>query len=245
MDNIKCSLENVEIQRQTPQGNFTLSIPKLEFSTAEGNKIPIMGISGAGKSTLLDILAAMMLPTQGQIAWWFKQTSREKPDYSWGSKPKWKKYHDLRELRRVYFGFSFQDSTLTPYFTVEENLTYPQFLNGISKAEARKKAQEMLDSVSLAGKLQHFPRQLSGGERQRVALIQAIMNEPQVLFADEPTGSLDHITRNQVMNVLYQWVGDRSDRLLLWVTHHKDDPKDAKTNRALIVENGACRWKIL
>ena len=104
--------------------------------------------------------------------------------------------------------------------------------------EDEKKQQHVL--------FERFPAQLSGGQRQRVALVQAMIHNPYVLFADEPTGSLDRETRKQVMNVLYAWVDEpqqRGKRLLLWVTHHENDPRDSGVQRMLYIKSGSCEWR--
>ncbi|MCP4697258.1 MAG: ATP-binding cassette domain-containing protein, partial [Gammaproteobacteria bacterium] len=242
----QCILEDVQVRRNTPQGqSFVLQVPHLEISTEQGNKIPVLGVSGAGKSTFLDVIATMTIPARGRIIWCFPESgSRKAREYSWGSEEWWKKRGDLRELRRMRFGFSFQDSTLIPHLTIRENLVYPQSLSGKSTREANGNARAMLEKVcgseimesgGVENFFNRFPHQLSGGQRQRIALIQSMMNDPQVLFADEPTGSLDRLTRQRVMEVLYQWADERSDRLLLWVTHHESDPLEADAKRALLI----------
>jgi putative ABC transport system ATP-binding protein len=114
-------------------------------------------------------------------------------------------------LRRGYFGFSFQNSTLSSYLTVIENIAYPLLVQGISWQLAGEQAKTTLRAVLLSHEqlvslAQRFPNQLSGGQRQRVALAQALVHNPYVLFADEPTGQVDLPSRQQVMNVLKRWV---------------------------------------
>ena len=240
---LKCELQQILLERDH---QFALSIPKLSIAT-EGtdavNKLPLMGKSGAGKSTLLNILAAIEWPDAGTVAWWFP----DRPEaIRWNQRGP--SAEQVRLLRRKYFGFAFQDSTLLQHLRVCDNLCYPLLFNGYAPKDALTTAWQALDTVLLddekcykAELFRQFPARLSGGQRQRVALIQAMIHNPCVLFADEPTGSLDRVTRQQVMNVLYQWVDDvrhTGERLLLWVTHHENDPRDARVPWILNIANG-------
>ena len=229
---------------------FSLSIPDLRISTQGEvaiNKLPFMGESGAGKSTLLNVMAAIEWPNKGVVSWSFP----DKKAISWSVRGL--SSSDARLLRRKYFGFAFQDSTLLPHLRVCDNLYYPLLFTGMSAKEAHEKAWQALDRVLLDDEKKYkddlfrrFPAKLSGGQRQRIALVQAMVHEPYVLFADEPTGSLDRNTRQQVMNVLYDWVEEaryKDKRLLLWVTHHENDPVDAGVHEVLSMKSGLCRLK--
>jgi len=213
--------------------------------------LPLMGPSGQGKSTLLYLLAALKWPSQGEITWTF-------PDgkiFGWGvgGRAIQTDYsNDAVTLRRHYFGFAFQSSTLSPYLTVIENIAYPLLLQGQDWETALPIAQTTLNEVLLpnekndinqsASFLHRFPAQLSGGQRQRVALAQAIVHDPYVLFADEPTGQLDLHTRKQIMMVLKRWVEkNRGQRCLIWVTHHHLGDLDLMGIEQLIfVDNKQC-----
>jgi ABC-type lipoprotein export system ATPase subunit len=211
------------------------------------NKIPFMGVSGAGKSTLLNIMAAIEWPHCGTVSWTF-------PD---NTKITWTQdglsASEARKLRCEYFGYAFQSSTLMPHLRICDNLCYPLQFKGYSTKKAYHTAWEALEKVLLDDEkkqkdelFKRFPSQLSGGQRQRVSLVQAMIHDPYVLFADEPTGSLDRETRKQVMNVLYEWVDDREhkgSRLLLWVTHHENDPRDSGVDRKLYIKSGLHEWK--
>ena len=242
-----CELSDVLISRGTHSSNpFELSIPILSLSPEllGSNKLPIMGVSGAGKSTLLNLIAAIEWPhtKAGNICWTFPDGKK----ISWGLQGP--DSGQLKLLRQKYFGFSFQSSTLIPHLTIEENLSYPLENCGNSREESRIKALEFLESVigsDAITMLQQYPHQLSGGEKQRVALIQSIVHDPSVLFADEPTGSLDVNTRRIVMDVLVRWVDAApGKRFLIWVTHHDDDPMEHKLERKLSVSDGGCRWQL-
>ena len=240
--NIRCHLQQILLEREN---GFTLRIATFKLPVrGDGalNRIPLMGISGAGKSTLLNIMAAIEWPHQGAVSWSFPDGvtitwSHDGPTSS-----------ETRRLRREYFGYAFQDSTLMEHLRIGENLSYPLLLKGYSVEQAHECARQALkrvlldtETVNLDEFLTRFPAQLSGGQRQRVALVQAMIHDPYVLFADEPTGSLDWETRRQVMDVLYAWVDDpahRGQRLLLWVTHHQHDPQDAQVQQFLHINAG-------
>jgi putative ABC transport system ATP-binding protein len=245
---VTCQLHDIVLERDN---GFKLEISDFQIPPQDGgmhNKIPFMGVSGAGKSTLLNIMAAIEWPHHGTISWRFPDSTV----ISWS--------HDgpsgaeARKLRREYFGYAFQDSTLMPHLQIRENLSYPLEFKGYSSKQAHNIAWEALEKVLLAEEKQQkdelfkrFPAQLSGGQRQRVALVQAMIHDPYVLFADEPTGSLDRETRKQVMKVLYEWVDDREHygkRLLLWVTHHENDPRDADVHHMLYIRSGSHEWRV-
>ncbi|PID58505.1 ABC transporter ATP-binding protein [candidate division KSB3 bacterium] len=241
---LRCTVENISLERNH---DFKLCIPSLEVCTKGHNaitKLPLMGKSGAGKSTLLNLMAAVEWPDTGGISWEFPD--RDAP-ITWsknGPSPA-----QVRLLRRRYFGFAFQDSTLLTHMSVRENLSYPLILNGLPPCQAYEAAWNALDRVLLDDErsyknelFRQFPSKLSGGQRQRTALVQAMIHNPCVLFADEPTGSLDRATRKQVMQSLYNWVDDQrycGKRLLLWVTHHENDPCDAGAQWILKVDSGS------
>ena len=241
-----CKLTDILVERRKDgKGVFRLAVPDLVLrrNGTTLNKLPIMGISGAGKSTLMNVMAAIEWPQseKGKVTWRF-------PDgnvVSWGAggvTP-----GQTRLLRQQYFGFAFQSSTLIPHLTIEENLTYPMEMRGVPRTKARQKAAAVLDQVmrtDVDAMLHSYPFQLSGGEMQRVALIQSLIHDPVVLFTDEPTGSLDPVTRKTVMKVLTEWVAEAPDRrMLIWVTHHERDPQEQDVGTRLDVCDGTCRWQ--
>jgi putative ABC transport system ATP-binding protein len=168
----------------------------------EGDSIAIVGASGSGKTTLLGLLAGLDLPTQGRIVL---------------------AGHDLgtldeearAALRAREVGFVFQSFHLLPSLTAQENVALPLELAG---REDAARAREVLDAVGLGARARHYPRQLSGGEQQRVALARAFVARPRILFADEPTGSLDQRTGQQVGDLLFD-LNAGSDTTLVLVTH--------------------------
>jgi putative ABC transport system ATP-binding protein len=191
-------------------------------AAATGEIVAVMGPSGSGKSTLLHCLAGILTPDTGQV--WFAG----------------RRIDTLREaersaLRRDRFGFVFQSGQLVPELTAEENVALPLLLGGMRRAQAIAEARVWFDRLGLDGLEQRRSGELSGGEAQRVALARGMVTKPEVLFADEPTGSLDSLAGEQVMNLLTD--ATRSERTtVILVTH---DPRVAAyADREVIVRDG-------
>jgi len=221
---------------------------EINFNQSENCKIPILGKSGQGKSTLLYLISMLKRPVKGQIVWTFPDNSIIK----WSSDKNISK--EISVARKKNFGFAFQDNTLLPHLTIMDNLIYPQLYSGILKNEAMNNAKGYLDEAlneeeksKIDSIMNRYPAQLSGGQKQRVALIQALITNPSVLFADEPTGNLDRHTRKSIMNMMDKWVkneifkNSNTDRLLIWVTHHSDDPENMKAKNILHVNKHQCK----
>lgn len=229
---------------------FHLEIPDFAIRAGAGhaNRVPIMGPSGAGKSTLMNLLAGVVWPSgeAGRIAWSFPDGAA----FEWGAAGP--APQDILRLRQRYFGYAFQTATLQPHLTIGENLAYRLELTGTPRRKALARAEALLASVFGTDRgyakrlLARFDTQVSGGEKQRIALMQALIHDPYVLFADEPTGSLDHVTRREVMDVLHLWLDDQpEERLLIWVTHHASDPEDNGTDLRVEVAGQTCTWQRL
>ena len=219
-----CAVNELQILRKNSARTFKLDIDLLELNSVETSKVPFIGRSGEGKSTLLEALATMLMPSRGKIQWLFYRGDRLIRSFEWGDKSLLN-HSDISELRSFYFGFAFQDTTLTPTLTVLENLMYPQMplVNKvIAKNQAKKRFDQVFESTVDRQIRDQYPHQLSGGQRQRVALVQAMINKPFVLFADEPTGNLDVKTRNDVMEIVDDWQQETGG-MFIWVTHHEND----------------------
>jgi len=185
-----------------------------------GETVAIAGISGSGKSTLLGLLAGLDLPSAGEV---FLSRYR---------------LNDLDEdgrarVRGELVGFVFQSFQLLPGLTALENVMLPLELAG--RGNPKEQAAELLGRVGLEGRLQHYPKQLSGGEQQRVAIARAFATEPAILFADEPTGNLDNVTGERVIDVLFRLNADKGTTLVL-VTH--DEHLAGRCERLIRLEAG-------
>lgn len=184
--------------------NHTLTIlDDISFTIERGTTTAIVGTSGSGKSTLLGLLAGLDLPTSGEV--------KIDGNNIYGMN------EDQRALlRKDKIGFVFQSFQLLGHLNALENVMLPLELRNDKQAESKAKA--MLSHVGLGNRLTHFPKYLSGGEQQRVALARAFVTQPQLLFADEPTGSLDTVTGQQVMNLMFDMNREYQSTLII-VTH--------------------------
>ncbi len=183
----------------------------VNMSVNEGEFVAIMGRSGSGKSTLLHQLSLLDTPDDGDILVENKSiihlTDREKTRF-----------------RLHYFGYVFQEYALLPEFTAEESVALPLILTYHSIAESRKKAVEMLRIVGLGDRTNHYPSELSGGEQQRVAIARALINNPKILFADEPCANLDSESSVAILNV-FRKLNRELKQTVIMVTHEPEDEK--------------------
>jgi putative ABC transport system ATP-binding protein len=189
------------------ENSLVTAVDEISFTIDEGEFIAVMGESGAGKSTLLGILGAMNAPTSGRLV------VDDIDVYGLHQEQQ-------ADFRREFLGFIFQSFHLVPYLTVIENVMLPL---AVIKMENRKKqemAKDALAQVGLADKANRLPNQISGGESERVAIARAIVNEPPVLLADEPTGNLDKKTSQEIMELLGRL--NRDGMTIIMVTHSQD-----------------------
>lgn len=178
----------------------------IDLVISQGETLAIAGASGAGKSTLLHILGALDRPTEGKV---FFQGA------DLGSLSE----AELAEIRNRHIGFVFQFHHLLPEFTALENTIMPALIQGMSYKEAARQGEEILTQLGLGHRLLHKPGELSGGEQQRVAVGRALMLNPQVILADEPTGNLDTKTGEEVHNLLMQ-INQEKGITIVVVTHN-------------------------
>ena len=193
----------------------------ISFDIPQGQSCAIVGASGSGKSTLLALLAGLDTPSQGQVQLAGIDIFSLNED-------------QRAQLRARHVGFVFQNFQLLPHYIALENVMMPLELAGQNDAKA--KARHMLEHVGLGQRLSHLPRVLSGGEQQRVALARAFVTQPQVLLADEPTGSLDHVTGQAVADLMFKLNQEQGTTLVL-VTH--DPQLAARCMRSIRIEAGS------
>ncbi|QNO16568.1 ABC transporter ATP-binding protein [Alkalicella caledoniensis] len=191
-------------------GDEVQALRSVSLEIKKGESVSVMGHSGSGKSTLLSIIGALNPPTSGLIEIdgieIYKLSQERRADF-----------------RREYLGFVFQQFQLIPYLTAHENVMLPLTTTSRSNKEKREMAAEALSKVGLGNKMNRLPNQLSGGEQERVAIARAIVNEPPLLLADEPTGSLDTKTGDEIMELFQNLNND--GLTILMVTHNPDNTR--------------------
>jgi putative ABC transport system ATP-binding protein len=205
----------------TSDGDLAI-LHDISFEIGRGESVAIVGASGSGKSTLLSLLAGLDLPSHGQIELMGQNLNLLDED-------------GRARLRGQSIGFVFQSFQLLPHLTALENVMLPLEIAGATQSEARLAAQQWLEKVGLGQRVNHFPKTLSGGEQQRVALARAFINQPTILFADEPTGSLDEASGSRVIELLFELNRENSSTLVL-VTH--DPALAARCGRQLNLQGG-------
>lgn len=194
----------------------------IDFYAGKSEVVSIMGASGAGKSTLLQILGTLSTPDKGTL-------------FIDGTDVTTLSRKEISTFRNRKIGFVFQFHHLLPEFTSLENVMIPALINGAGEADAKKRAAELLDTLGLAERATHKPSELSGGEQQRVAIARALMNKPAVLFADEPSGNLDSVTKAELHQLFFR-LRDELGQTIVIVTH---DPDLAKMcDRSLFMRDG-------
>ena len=214
-------LEAVGVGKQVSSPEGTLAIlADVSLAIARGETVAVMGASGAGKSTLLALLAGLDEPTSGTVRLADRELTTLDED-------------GRAAVRARHVGFVFQSFHLVPSLTAVENVMLPLELAG--RSDARGAALEVLARVGLAERVGHYPRQLSGGEQQRVAIARAFVTRPDVLFADEPTGNLDAVTGERIMELLFGLNAETGTTLVL-VTH--DRALAARCGRIILLDAG-------
>ena len=207
---------------QAGDGSSIHVLRHLEFSAASGEFVAIVGASGSGKSTLLHLLGALDLPTEGEIWLEGHRLADATPA-------------ELAGLRNRRIGFVFQFHHLLRDFSAVENASLPLLIGGSDDAPARDRAADVLRALGLGDRLHHLPGQLSGGEQQRVAVARALVGEPAVVLADEPSGNLDP-SNAASLHELFGSLGQRFGAAVVVATHNRDLAR--RTDRILRLEQG-------
>lgn len=203
-------------------GERTLTVLRdVSFTVPEGSRCAIVGPSGSGKTTLLGLCAGLDRPTSGSVALNGVALNDLNED-------------ELAQIRNQHVGFVFQTFQLIPTLTALENVVVPLELRG--ESGVRRQATELLNQVGLGDRLDHYPAQLSGGEQQRVSLARAFINQPKILFADEPTGNLDGETAEKVSDLLFE-LNEAAGTTLVLVTHNLELAQ--RTQRIITLKAGS------
>jgi len=192
----------------TSDAYCVIALNAIELAVEEGCFLGVMGPSGSGKSTLLSILGGLCHPTAGKVLVddidLYGLSSEKRADF-----------------RREYLGFVFQSFNLIPYLTALENVMLPLAVKRMPVAEKKQRASDVLERVGLSHRMSHLPNQLSGGEQERVAIARALVNEPPLILADEPTGSLDITTSREIMDLFQQL--NTEGQTIIMVTHNEEN----------------------
>jgi lipoprotein-releasing system ATP-binding protein len=211
------------IKRSFEQGGQRLDVLNgVNLKISRGETVALLGPSGSGKTTLLQIAGLLENPTSGDVIIDGKTVASTADDYR-------------TALRRTKLGFVYQFHHLLPDFTALENLLLPQYVAGVPKDEAKKRAEKLLSDVGLSNRATHYPSQLSGGEQQRVAIARGLVNKPALLLADEPTGNLDPHTAESVFKLLMSTIASENIGALI-VTHNHE--LAARMTRVLELKEG-------
>jgi lipoprotein-releasing system ATP-binding protein len=212
-----------DIKKTFVTGKSQLNVLKsLNLEVNKGELLMLIGPSGAGKSTLLTILGGLSRPSQGKVLFNNTELYQLSDD-------------KLAGLRNRKMGFVFQFHHLLPEFTAVENVMIPALMTGINREEAAEKAKKILITIGLGSRLTHRPSEMSGGEQQRVAIARALINEPDVVFADEPTGNLDKQNAEIIHKIILDF-NKSFEQTFIIVTHNEH--LTSYGNRVVSIEDG-------
>jgi len=201
----------------------TMALNNVNLEVKAGEFLSVMGPSGCGKSTLLNIIGLIDEPSEGSI----KIGNDIIQDYNGKA---------IARFRNEHLGFIFQSFHLINDLSVVDNVELPLLYRNVSSSKRRQLAEEALEQVGLKNRMRHFPGQLSGGQKQRVAIARAIVGKPEIILADEPTGNLDSVMGNEIMNILLR-LNQENNTTIIMVTH--DETMARKTNRLVRLFDGS------
>ena len=212
----------IEIKGVTKSFGSLQVLKGIDLRIEKGEIVSIVGPSGAGKTTLLQILGTLDKPDNGSVVVDGIETSTLSTN-------------KLSEFRNTHLGFVFQFHQLLPEFTAIENIMIPAYIAGMKPKEARNRAEELLEFMGLSDRATHKPNELSGGEKQRVAVARALMNNPAVILADEPSGSLDSKNKEELHKLFFE-LRDKFGQTFVIVTH--DETLATLTDRTIHLKDG-------
>ena len=193
---------------------YTINVLEcMDFEVASGDTIAITGTSGSGKSTLLHIMGLLDSPDSGQI--FFDDIAVSVND------------RNIEGFRNKHIGFVFQFHYLLADFTAVENVALPAVIAGLKWTEAKSRAMEILSELDMSHRLEHYPNQLSGGEQQRISIARALVNEPKLIIADEPTGNLDSTHSNEIIRI-FERLNTQKNQTIVLATHDLEIAKKMK-----------------
>lgn len=207
-------IEVYNLKKSYHEGADTIALRDVTFNVRKGEFLAIMGPSGSGKSTLLHLLGLLDIPTSGKYLFNQKDTST----YT---------RNELADLRNREIGFVFQAFNLLPRTTVLDNVKLPLFYSKISEKEWDGRSKEAIDAVGLSHRMYHESSELSGGEKQRVAIARALVTDPEIIFADEPTGNLDSKSGKNVMAII-QHLNEMRGKTIVLITHETSTAEHAE-----------------
>ena len=212
----------IEIKGVTKSFGSLQVLKGIDLHIEKGEIVSIVGPSGAGKTTLLQILGTLDKPDSGSVVVDGTETSTLSTN-------------KISEFRNTHLGFVFQFHQLLPEFTAIENIMIPAYIAGMKPKEARSRAEELLEFMGLSDRATHKPNELSGGEKQRVAVARALMNNPAVILADEPSGSLDSKNKEELHKLFFE-LRDKFGQTFVIVTH--DETLATLTDRTIHLKDG-------
>lgn len=202
-------LELKDVWKVYDLGKVQLEVLKgVSLDIEEEDFVVVLGPSGSGKSTLLNLMSCLDTPTKGKVYLEGKDVSALSED-------------ELARIRGRIIGFVFQQFNLLPHLTALENVSLPTVFQGVSQEERIRRAKKYLDAVGLSNRMDHRPSELSGGEKQRVAIARSLVNNPDVIVADEPTGNVDSKTGAHIMEILKE-LNEKEGRTIVVVTHDSE-----------------------
>lgn len=226
MDNrVILSLDNIFKEYQKNKDNRVSVINGISLNVYRGEFLAIVGRSGSGKTTLMQIMSGLLAPSSGQV-------------YYNGENINSLSEKEKAKFRNEKMGFVFQNFFVEKNFTAFENIELPLLLKNYSKEERQQKITKVLKLVELEHRKEHTPKEMSGGETQRLCIARALVNEPEIIFADEPTGQLDFSTSQNIMKIFTEL--KKQDKTIVMVTHNEEDAKKYADRIVRICDGRIC-----